>query len=207
MPRDKTASHEKIVKAAMAEFLSKGYEQASMKAVADAVGMTSAALYRHFANKQDMFSALVQPALSALTDWTGSHEEMSFAMLDSPDPSQLWDFDGALNDARMILDVAYLQPDAFRLLFFCSAGTPYENYVHSTIEEATDQMMEFVSLCRRRGYPAKDLSRDEMHLLVTAYTTAMLEPLEHGCSRQDAEKYLRTICAFFTPGWRMITGL
>lgn len=43
MPRDKTASHEKIVDAAMREFQEKGYEQASMKAVADAVGMTSAA--------------------------------------------------------------------------------------------------------------------------------------------------------------------
>ena len=61
MPRDKTASHEKIVDAAMREFQEKGYEQASMKAVADAVGMTSAALYRHFENKQDMFASLVQP--------------------------------------------------------------------------------------------------------------------------------------------------
>ena len=59
MPRDKTASHEKIVEAAMREFQEKGFEQASMKAVADAVGMTSAALYRHFASKQDMFAALV----------------------------------------------------------------------------------------------------------------------------------------------------
>ena len=52
MPRDKTASHERIVAAAMREFLEKGFEQASMKAVADAVGMTSAALYRHFENSR-----------------------------------------------------------------------------------------------------------------------------------------------------------
>ncbi|MFR0733495.1 MAG: helix-turn-helix domain-containing protein [Oscillospiraceae bacterium] len=61
----------KIIDAAMQEFQEKGYEQASMKAVADAVGMTSAALYRHFENKQDMFAALVQPALDELESWKG----------------------------------------------------------------------------------------------------------------------------------------
>ena len=81
MPRDKTASHEKIVDAAMREFQEKGYEQASMKAVADAVGMTSAALYRHFENKQDMFAALVQPALDELESWKEKHIASSYDLL------------------------------------------------------------------------------------------------------------------------------
>ena len=67
MPRDKTQAHEKIVKAAMHEFLTKGFEQASMKSIADAVGMTSAGLYRHFKDKQDMFAELVKPGI-ALVD-------------------------------------------------------------------------------------------------------------------------------------------
>lgn len=207
MPRDKTASHERIVQAALQEFLEKGYEQASMKAVADAVGMTSAALYRHFSGKQDMFAALVQPAIDVMNAWTQNHTQMSRATLDSDASQQLWDFDGDINDARLMLDVVYAQPEAFYLLFFRSAGTPYENTLHGIIEESTEQMMAFVAAARARGYPAKEISRDEMHMLVTAYTQAMVEPLAHGYRREAAEKYLRTIMAFFTPGWRMITGL
>lgn len=207
MPRDKTASHEKIVKAAMEEFLARGYEQASMKSVADAVGMTSAALYRHFASKQDMFAALVQPAVDAASLWINSHTEMSREAIAAMDSSQLWDFDGAINDARLMLDVVYMKPDAFRLLFFCSAGTPYANTIQSIIEESTKRMMEFVGLCKAQNYPAKEVSEDEMHMLVTAYTMAMLEPLDHGYSREEAEKFLRTIIEFFTPGWRMILGI
>ena len=71
----------KIVDAAMREFQEKGYEQASMKAVADAVGMTSAALYRHFENKQDMFAALVQPALDELESWKEKHIASSYDLL------------------------------------------------------------------------------------------------------------------------------
>lgn len=207
MPRDKTASHDRIVKAAMAEFLEKGYQRASMKSVADTVGMTSAALYRHFSDKQDMFAALVQPAIDAMNIWVEHHMQMSWGALDDPDPSKMWDFNSELNDAQLILDVMYAQPDAFRLLLFRSTGTPFEGFLHRIIEENTDDMMEFVSFCKKRNYPTRDLSRDEMHMLVTAYTMAITEPLAHGYSRDTAEKYLRTIIEFFTPGWRMVTGL
>lgn len=207
MPRDKTASHEKIVEAAMREFQEKGFERASMKAVADAVGMTPAALYRHFASKQDMFAALVQPAVDALEAWREKHVAASYDILEQDDTETVWAFDGKNNDVSMVLDVMYQQPEAFRLLLCCSAGTVYERFPHDFIEQSTDRMMRFLRDCRARGIPAREIQRDEMHMLVSAYCAALVQPIEHGYDREDAERYLRTIVDFFTPGWRMITGL
>lgn len=207
MPRDKSDSHEKIVKAAMQEFQAKGYEQASMKAIADAVGMTSAALYRHFASKQDMFAALVQPAIDALNDWNDKHVASSYDILEQENYELMWEFDSGCNDARMVLDVMYQQPDAFRLLICCAAGTPYEDCVHDLTEKCTDEMMRFLQSCRARGLPAREVQRDEMHMLVSAYNAALIQPIEHGYDRADAERYLKTMIDFFTPGWRMITGI
>lgn len=207
MPRDKTASHEKIVTAAMQEFLEKGFEQASMKAVADAVGMTSAALYRHFVNKQDMFAALVQPAVDALYTWEKQHIASSYKVMEQNTAGCMWDFEDEYNDARMVLDVMYQQPEVFRLLLYRSEGTPYENFAHDMIEQATDRMMDFLRDCKEQGYPVRDVQRDEMHMLVSGYCAALLQPIEHGYDKADAERYLRTIIDFFTPGWQMITGL
>lgn len=207
MPRDKTASHERIVAAAMGEFQEKGFEQASMKAVAEAVGMTSAALYRHFANKQDMFAALVQPAADALKAWEEKHITASYDVLKQETSEAMWDFEADCNDARMVLDVMYRQPEAFRLLFCCSAGTPYENYEHDMVEKAVDRMLCFLQDCKARGYSVREVRRDEMHMLVSAYCAALIQPIEHGYDKADAERYLKTIMDFFTPGWRMITGL
>lgn len=211
MPRDKTASHEKIVAAAMHEFQKKGFEKASMKAVADAVGMTSAALYRHFANKQDMFAALVQPAVDELNVWQEKHVAFSYDALNLEDSEIMreimWDFEADCNDARMVLDVMYRQSEAFRLLLCCSAGTPYENYEHDMVEQTADRMMCFLQDCKARGFPVREVQRDEMHMLVSAYCAAMVQPIEHGYDKADAERYLKTIVDFFTPGWRMITGL
>lgn len=207
MPRDKTSSHDKIVKAAMREFQEKGFEQASMKAVADAVGMTSAALYRHFANKQDMFAALVQPAVDALNVWGAKHAAFSYEILEQDETEEMWDFENDLHDVRIVLDVMYRQPEAFRLLICCAAGTPYENCVHDLIEQSTDEMMSFLQACKTRGLAVCEVRRDEMHMLVSAYCAALLQPIEHGYEKTDAERYLKTIVDFFTPGWRMITGL
>lgn len=207
MPKDKTASHEKIVRAAMQEFLEKGFEQASMKAVADAVGMTSAALYRHFASKQDMFVALVQPAVDELSAWRDGHVDSSYDVLEQEDSEVLWDFESEFSDSRMVLDVMYRHPKACRLLLCCSAGTPYENFLHDHIEQSTDEMMRFLQICKGRGISAREVQRDEMHMLVSAYCAALVQPIEHGYDRADAERYLKTIVDFFTPGWRMITGL
>lgn len=207
MPKDKTVSHEKIVKAAMQEFLEKGYEQASMKAVADAVGMTSAALYRHFASKQDMFAALVQPAIAALEAWKQQHRASWDGAVGNEDISDMWSFENGSNDATLVLDIAYQQPEAFRLLLFKAAGTPYESFLHDMIEMNTDEMMLFQQQCKEQGCQVREVQRDEMHMLITAYCTALLEPLEHGYDREDAMRYLKTMVEFFTPGWRMITGM
>lgn len=207
MPRDKTASHEKIIEAAMREFLEKGFEQASMKAVADAVGMTSAALYRHFTSKQDMFAALVQPAVDALTAWKERHVAASYEILNLTDRSAIWSFSGESSDAGMVLDLMYGQPEIFRLLLFRSAGTPYESYFHNMVEESTDEMMRFLQFCKAKGVPVRKIARDEMHMLVSAYCSALIQPIEHGYDKADAERYLKTIVDFFTPGWRLITGL
>ena len=52
--------------AAMAEFLEYGFKDASMRRIASAAGMSVSGLYKHFASKEDMFAALVEPACEGL---------------------------------------------------------------------------------------------------------------------------------------------
>jgi AcrR family transcriptional regulator len=52
-----------IIAAAAEQFRAAGYHNTGITDIADAVGITSAALYRHFAGKQDLLRATVQDAL------------------------------------------------------------------------------------------------------------------------------------------------
>lgn len=207
MPKDKTNSHKKIVEVALKEFLQKGYEKVSMKDIADKVGMTSAGLYRHFDNKEDMFKALVSPAVEAIDNWSNNHVSLSRQQMSNNDTEDMWLLEGNNNDARMILDVMYQDQDLFYLLLFRSQGTIYENYLHNFIDLTTDTMMSFLKECKKHGYHPQDITRNEMHMLISAYTSALIQPIEHGYTKKEAEKYFQTILEFFTPGWRKVTGL
>ena len=78
MPKDKTVSHNRVVMAAKAEFLERGYEKASMRSIGKRAGMTAAGLYRHYANKEDMFQALVEPAVIEMERWYREHKKKQY---------------------------------------------------------------------------------------------------------------------------------
>ena len=66
MPRDKTESHERLLEAAKNEFMEYGFQDASMRRIADNAGITVSGIYKHFKDKEEMFAALVEDDLNAL---------------------------------------------------------------------------------------------------------------------------------------------
>lgn len=56
-----------ILDAAERLFVEKGYHAISMREIADAVGMTKAALYYHFRDKEQLFMAILEGVLSELS--------------------------------------------------------------------------------------------------------------------------------------------
>lgn len=144
MPKDKSASHARIVPAARKEFLEKGFEKASMRSIAQAAGITSAGLYRHF--------------------------------------------------------------DEFKLLLCCSSGTRYENFVHDFVTAEQEKTEAFLRAVRETGAAVKEIDSRELHLLLSAYTSAFFEVIIHDFTREEAEHYLATFQQFFYPGWRAVLG-
>ncbi len=54
-----TGGRERVLIEARRLFLDRGYSEVSMQQIADAVGMTKAALYYHFRDKDDLFASVV----------------------------------------------------------------------------------------------------------------------------------------------------
>ena len=56
----KTNTKETITEIALKQFSENGYEATSMSDVANALGITKAALYKHFSSKREIFEAIVK---------------------------------------------------------------------------------------------------------------------------------------------------
>lgn len=194
MPRDKTLSHAKIIRAAMDEFSEYGYEKASMRRIGSRCGLTAAALYRHFDSKEAMFDSLVRPALEDLRKWIDEHV--------AGEAKSIW----VSTQIDLMRDLIYPRMEEYSLLINKSHGSGYSNFLNDLVEYQTKRMMPRLQELKKRGFDVKDISEEELHMLSTAYCAALFEPVMHNYSLEDAMKYLDTIEAFFMPGWRNLLG-
>ncbi|MBQ9687240.1 MAG: TetR/AcrR family transcriptional regulator [Oscillospiraceae bacterium] len=200
MPRDKTANHIRIMAAAREEFMEYGFENASMRRIGERVGMTAAGIYRHCRDKEDLFDQLVAPAVERMNAWLDAHTTRSVSAV--REGGNLWQD----TEIDMMRDLIYPNMADYRLLLSKAQGTKYENFLHDLVEDHQQLMQEFLPDLKARGYAVRDISPKELHLLLTAYTTAMFEPVIHDYPMEDALKCLEMVEAFFMPGWKQIMG-
>ncbi len=204
MPRDKSLSHEKVKKAIKEEFLEKGFEDASIRSIGARAGMTSAGLYRHYADKEAMFNAMVEPLIDSIKSWTKIHTDKKYSLVNGGVPDEEL-FGETFVD--MIREVILPRRDEFILLMSRSGGTKYENFIHDYVEGNQKEFLDAIRYLKEKGYPVIELTEEELHMLLSAYLTACFEPIIHDYNVVKVEKYLNTVQEFFMPGWFKIMGI
>ena len=201
MPKDKTASHIRVMAAARDEFMEFGFEKASMRRVGERCGLTAAGLYRHCRDKEDLFDQLVAPAIERLTSWMDTH--LTNYLTTVRDEGNLKWQDSWID---MMREVVYPHVDDYHLLLTCSSGTKYESFLHDLTQTAQERMLQYLPVLRDKGLTIREISPAALHLLLSAYVTALFEPVIHRYSLDESMRCLETIEAFFLPGWKTLFG-
>ena len=75
---------EDVAQAALAVFLAKGYDRATVRQIADRAGLQASSLYAHIGSKEALFIELILPVLEVGTNWVESVAES-----DAPPEEQL----------------------------------------------------------------------------------------------------------------------
>ena len=194
----------KINAAMKAEFIEKGYAGASIRSIGERAGMTSAALYKHYSSKEEMFCATVEPLITALRERMEQHTKRKYLLCEMGEGVDSL-FGETFTD--IVREVILPNRDAFMLLMNCSQGTKYENFLHDYAEENGQALADAIRFMKEQGYPAQILEKEELHMLLSAYLTAVFEPIIHGLEDERIEKYLTRVNDFFMPGWKNILGV
>lgn len=194
---------ERILEVARTEFINKGFSEASMRNIASEIGITATALYRHYSNKEEIFEAVVAPAVNDWERLCDSETRRQTSIGRNDGLEAMWG-----NDAQsvIIVDMIYKRFDEQKLLFFGSKGTKYEDYLHQIVTRVQKETLKFMDELKESGISVNEVDEKTMHLLLSAQYTAMLEMVRHDYTYDEALKYTETVNRFYSEGWRQFLG-
>lgn len=192
----------RIRESAKKEFLSNGFEKASLKMICENAEITTGALYKRYKGKEDLFCAIVADTVAELNGVV--EEKCAVGVNDLSDDilMRAWDMD----EAAMMwwFQFLYARRDDYLLLLQCAEGTRYSNFQHDWVEKITVKSYEYFCEVHNRGLTQVNISKEEMHILLSAFWTTIYEPFIHGYSWEQMEAHCKLVCGLFN--WRGVLG-
>jgi len=192
----------KILSSAKEEFLTKGYTDVSLRSVCRKAGVTTGALYKRFPGKESLFAAVVTPTLEAIKNMTEKSGNLDYTEPVQHDMQIVWD----MSEVRLkgFVEFFYLHYDGLKLLLCCSEGSVYTNFLNEFVADYARHSMEYINAAYEKGITGRQIDGDELHLLLTAFWTAMFEVIIHDFPKIKALQYCKVIAKFFD--WHAVLG-
>lgn len=195
---------DKILECAKAEFMEKGFADASMRSIAEKAGYTTGMLYGRFADKTQLFNELVEEPANRLFDYFTSAENTFFSMTPQ---KQYKDMHALVEEkVKAIIDIIYSDFDVFKLIVCKSAGSGYEYYIEKMVNLETENTLRYVDRLRENGIAVNDVRADLTHMLTSALFNGVLEIVWHDFPKEDALQYVTEVQNFFIAGWDHLFG-
>lgn len=154
----------KIKETAAKLFSENGYKSTSMREIAEAVGVTKAALYYHYPNKEDIFRSVVEDNFR-----NHLHKEMAIAA----ETDDVWTalYNWTLCNARN----AFEFPNTRRLIFYMIQGR-FRKQIQIDFEPLIRQSFQSLLNIINRGV-AENVIRDD---IAPEFLTSMMIPAVNG---------------------------
>ena len=195
---------ERIHQAAKAEFLEKGYKDASLRNIVKSVGMTTGAFYGYYKSKAELFEALVGKHYEyILTCFRKAQQEFA-GLAQEQQPEVMGDISGMC--MFEMLHYAYAHLEECKLILCCSEGTKFSGLIDEMVEIEVEATHSYQKVLEELGRPSPKIDPALEHILITGMFHTFFELVIHEMRLDDAENYVKEMRAFYTAGWMKIMG-
>ena len=196
--------YERILDCAKAEFLDKGYTDVSLRSIAAAAETSTNSIYVRFGDKEGLFSAIVEPVLSEMTERFLKIQEAFCHMDQAAQAAHMAEYvDGGTAE---LVDYMYDHLDGFRLLLDASYGTRFHNFVDTLVRIEVEYTYKYME---RAGYAAQlgDAATEKLlHIVTTSRFESIFEVIRHGMSRAEAAEYIELLSRYHRTGFFAVFG-
>lgn len=199
------ATKRRILEAANAEFLCKGFLGASLRTIAKAAGVTTGALYGYFSDKDDLFAALTREHAEYFTDrFIAAHDAFS-----RMGPREQIDNMTRYTDRELhrLIEYVFDHIDTFRLLIRSSTGSSFEDWLDGIIRIEEEHTIRFMESIREQGFPTRNIPGELVHTLCESYFRNLMETAIRTDSKAEALRQIALLRDFSNAGWNVLLGV
>lgn len=201
MKRDKETKA-KLLQSAKAEFIEKGYMNASLRNICKNAGVTTGALYFFFEDKADLFQAITKDTVDGIYQIMQKHYQDEMQMGDegmSP-AEMLTEHNQDFEESAMVIHQMYLHRDEVLLILTKSQGSGLENIADKFIE-ASEKHLTVMAKQMQLMYPGKAVDKNFIHWLAHMQIDAFIYMITHIEKEEEALIFIRQMVEHMTAGW------
>lgn len=197
------SARERIVAAAEAEFLERGFAKASLRHIAAEAGVTTGAIYGYFPSKAALFDALVEGPAEQLFQ---AYVELRRGFGERPAEGRTFTA-VADEEEQMVRDAygfVYAHRSAFLLLLTRSAGTRWERYLDRYVDLECAGAAGYIRDMSAAGIDVTPIEPELFRALAEMFFRGFFRPLELGLGREEALTFIGSYQQFFHAGYRSL---
>lgn len=202
MARREEGVTERLIESARAEFLEKGYDGASLRSIADRAGSSKGAIYIRYADKAELYAAVVKPAADGLIERLASSFR-EFGQIPA-DEQEARMYSYADDGIAEMIDYIYDHFKDFKILTCSGEESLYSSFIDRLVELDTETTYRYIEAVGNDAVEAGRLTPEIMHMINTACFTGIFEIVRHDMSREAAKHYVDRLCRFYRAGWSTI---
>lgn len=183
---------DKIANAARAEFLAKGYADASLRKIAEKAGVTVGAIQTRYKSKDELFACLLKPFLDDIAALFQTTKADYYA-----DANVLPHLKSSMqHESAAILRLIFDHYEEATLLLCRSAGSGLAHYFDEIVQS---KIKESVLFFHNAGH--MDMDEGLLGLLIAAQFDGYRRIVMECADRKTAERYMGSLMVYHLGGW------
>lgn len=193
---------EKLLECAVQEFLEKGYEKASLRAIAKRAGSSMGAIYIRYPEKKDLYLSIVENTMNGFYDIISSTQN-AFDTLPPDEQKKRIKSENEQGCTKMV-EYIYAHFDEFKILFVNGENEIQQNFLHRLVDIESAGVINFLKAINNDAISSGKITQELMHLLWIAFYSAVFEIVIHDMPFNIGVEHINQLNDFYTGGWQTI---
>ncbi|RKJ04509.1 TetR/AcrR family transcriptional regulator [bacterium D16-54] len=193
---------ERILDCAKAEFLEKGFTDASLRTIAANADTTTGSIYTRFGDKEGLFRAIVEPAADGMMQILLENQKAFHALAQETQRREMEAY--SFRGMDVVLDYMYGHFELFRLLLDASHGTKFQHFLDELVRIEVEYTYKYMEAVGCKTGKSGMVTEEFLHIVTTSFFNGVFEVVRHQMDKESAKGYIKMLQRYHMAGFDTI---